>query len=276
METIDSAFAGSPILQQHEFNWIKDFLYKQTGIVLNENKKALVTGRLDSRLRFYGLGSYTAYFHLFSKPGFEQEKTMAIDLLTTNETYFFREIKHFDFLQNTVFPAQSLGKTLRIWSAASSSGEEAYSCAMLLANYSKNLLWEIIGSDISTRMVEKAQKGLYPLLATDKIPPHLLKNYCLKGKGEYEGFFLVEPNIRKRVKFMQVNLLENLPDLGLFDVIFLRNVMIYFDAPTKKQLVERMQDYLKVGGYFIISHSESLTGFKHDLLMISPSIYQKK
>ena len=265
----------SPLLQNHEFIWIKDYLYKHAGIVLNDNKQAMVTGRLDKRLRHHGFSNYSEYFRLLGKPGFEQETLMAIDLLTTNETYFFREPKHFDFLKTHFFPLQTSGRPLRIWSAASSSGEEAYTLAMLTAEYCKTSQWEIIGTDISTRILEKARSGLYPLSASEKIPLPLLKKYCLKGNDEYEDFFLINSSLRSRVKFLHANLIEKLPELGSFDVIFLRNVMIYFDIETKHRLLKRIEPFLRPGGYFIISHSESLNGFETDLKMISPSIYRK-
>lgn len=265
----------APVLQQHEFAWIRDFLYKRAGIVLNDNKQAMVVGRLEKRLRHHGLDSYTEYFRLFGRPGFENETTMAIDLLTTNETYFFREPKHFDFLTQHVLPQHSPGRTFRAWSAASSSGEEAYTLAMLLADRSRFGQWEIVGTDISNRILEKARRGLYPSHGAEKIPPALLKKYCLKGTGDFDGYFLIDPALRKHVKFIYANLIGNLPNLEMFDVIFLRNVMIYFDMETKQRLLERITKYLLSGGYFFVSHSESLNGMKTDLQIITPSIYRK-
>lgn len=266
---------GFPLLQRHEFNWIRDYLYKHTGIVLNDSKQALVSGRLDKRLRYHGFGTYSEYFCLLGKPGFEQETMLAIDLLTTNETYFFREHKHFEFIKNQILALHPAGRPLRAWSAASSSGEEAYTLAMVLAEYAATNQWEIIGSDISSRILEKARQGLYPLEAAEKIPQPLLKKYCLKGSNEYDGFFLIDTAIRKHVTFLYANLIVRLPDLGRFDLIFLRNVMIYFDMATKQKLIDRIQQYLNPGGYFFISHSESLNGMACGLKMISPSIYRK-
>ncbi len=265
---------GSPVLERHEFLWIKEYLYKRAGITLNDSKHALVCGRLEKRLRHHGFSTYSEYFRLLDKPGFEQETSMAIDLLTTNETYFFREPKHFDFLTAHFFPRHPAGRQLRFWSAASSSGEEAYSLAMLAAEFSKTQQWEIIGTDISFRILETARCGLYPLSAAEKIPRSLLKKYCLKGSGEYDGYFLIDSTLRNRVKFMHANLNDKLPNLGRFEVIFLRNVMIYFDMPTKQRLVDRIQRYLRPGGYLIISHSETLNGIKTDLQIVSPSIYR--
>jgi chemotaxis protein methyltransferase CheR len=147
---------------------------------------------------------------------------------------------------------------------------------MTLADSFASDNWEVIGTDISTRVLEKASRGLYPMLAAEKIPKALLKKYCLKGREEFEDFFLMDPIIRKRVHFSTANLIEQLPDLGLFEVIFLRNVMIYFDRDTKKKLVHKIVEKLKPGGYFIISHSETLNGLDSPLELVAPSVYQKQ
>ena len=261
-------------LKKNEFEWISRFLYERTGITLNDGKQALVMGRLDKRLRKRGLTEYGDYFSLLGMPGFEDETTVAIDLLTTNETYFFREPKHFEFLQKVIFPQYAKQRGMRIWSAASSSGEEAYTIAMTLAEYFPGDGWEILGSDISTKVLEKASRALYPLSAADKIPPLLLKKYCLKGRDEFEDFFLIDAALRSKVRFFPVNLIEPLPDIGLLDVIFLRNVMIYFDQETKQKLVQRLVQKLRPGGYVFISHSETLNGIKTALKLVSPSIYR--
>lgn len=274
-ESLSAHSSGMVALQAHEFAWIKDYLYQQAGIVLNDSKQALVTGRLDKRLRYFGMSSYREYFALFNKSGYEHEATMAIDLLTTNETYFFRENKHFEFLKNQVLASSVSNEKFRAWSAASSTGEEAYTIAMILSETPRITDWEIIGTDISTRVLEKARRGLYPLQSADKIAPPLLKKYCMKGSGEYDGFFLVNAGLRSRVKFVYANLIETLPDFGKFNVVFLRNVMIYFDMPTKRKIVERMYDFLRPGGYFIISHSESLSGMDTKFRAVAPSIYQR-
>lgn len=266
--------ANQLTMQKAEFEWISRFMYERTGIALHDGKQALVMGRLDKRLRSRGLSSYKDYFALLGRPGYEDETTVAIDLLTTNETYFFREPKHFEFLQKIAIPQYQKQRQIRIWSAASSSGEEAYTIAMILAEYFHHD-WEVIGTDISTRVVERAQRGLYPMQAAEKIPRTFLKKYCLKGREEFEDFFLLEATIRQHVHFSIANLIEPLPELGMFEIIFLRNVMIYFDRDTKKRLVEKICERLRPGGYFIVSHSETLNGLDSPLKLIAPSIYQK-
>jgi len=147
---------------------------------------------------------------------------------------------------------------------------------MCLAEYFSGDGWEILGTDISTQMLERAERALYPMAAAEKIPLPLLKKYCLKGREEFEDFFLIDPSLRAKVKFQPLNLIEPLPDIGLLDVIFLRNVMIYFDLETKQKLVKKIVEKLRPGGYFFISHSETLNGISSSLKMVSPSIYQRE
>lgn len=270
----DFSFSRVSPLSADEFNWISRFLNAHTGIQLKDGKQPMVMGRLEKRLRRLDLDNYSDYFHCLTQPGNEIELRLAIDLLTTNETYFFREAQHFDFLCAQILPKHPISKPLRIWSAACSSGEEVYTLALLLTEYFPSNQWEIIGTDISSRVLEKAKEGLYHLSASENIPPNLLKKYCFKGVDEYEGFLIVDPAIRKRVKFQHANLIGVLPDVGLFDIIFLRNVMIYFDQKTKQSVLDRLQSHLLPGGHFIISHTESLNGFKTCFKMIKPSIYQ--
>lgn len=261
-------------LQAAEFAWIRDFLLNRTGISLSEGKQALVMGRLEKRLRKRGMQSYSDYFALLGQPAHEQETQLAIDLLTTNETYFFREPKHFDYLKNTILPLLPSSRSVRIWSAASSSGEEAYTIAMIMAEYFRSPLWEVLGTDISSIVLDKAGQGLYPLHESEKIPQQLLKKYCLKGRQEFEDFFLIDAALRSHVHFQSLNLVSELPDMGQFDVIFLRNVMIYFDAATKQGVLNRLSAKLRPGGYLLVSHSESLNGLRSRLKLVSPSIYQ--
>ena len=258
-----------------EFNWICRFLNERTGIQLKDGKQAMVMGRLEKRLRRHNFTSYGQYFRSLSQPGNELELRLAVDLLTTNETYFFREPQHFEFLCSEILPRHPLSKPLRVWSAACSSGEEPYTLGLLLTEYFASNRWEITGTDISSRVLEKAREGLYPLAAAQNIPRGLLKKHCFKGIDKYDGFLLIDPAIRKRIQFEHANLIGEIPDIGLFDIIFLRNVMIYFENETKQRVLDRLQKFLHPGGYFFISHTESLNGFKTPFKMIKPSIYQK-
>lgn len=263
-------------LSDGEFRQFQELIFRTAGITLSDAKKPLVAGRLNKRLRHYQLSNYAAYFALVMSDSREQQT--AIDLLTTNETYFFREPKHFDFLRDQL--NGELGHIrspapLRIWCGACSSGEEPYTLAMILAETMGSRPWEILASDISTRILDQARKAVYPMDEAEGIARHLLHRYCLKGTGLHEGTFMVEPALRKRVKFQQINLNAPLVDVGLFDVIFLRNVMIYFNQETKRQVVQRLLAHLHPGGYFVISHSESLNGISEAVRPIRPSIYRK-
>ncbi|MDD4944507.1 protein-glutamate O-methyltransferase CheR [Rhodoferax sp.] len=258
-----------------EFAQFQKFIFEAAGITLSDAKKALVTGRLGKRLAAHGLESFGAYFKLIASGQQPQEMQTAVDLLTTNETYFFREIKHFEFMRAQALAARSRPEPYRVWSAASSSGEEAYSMAMVLADCMQTTPWEILGTDISTRMIEGARRGLFSMERGRHIPPEYLRRFCRKGTGNYDGMLLVDRSLRSKVLFRHLNLNAALPQLGLFDLVFLRNVMIYFNQDTKRDVVARVISTLKPGGYFCIGHSESLNDISSAVRMVAPSIYQK-
>jgi chemotaxis protein methyltransferase CheR len=260
-------------LDDSEFARFQQMIFSIAGISMTSAKKALVAGRLSKRLKHHGLASYGEYFQLLSRN--REEVQVAVDLLTTNETYFFREPKHFDFLHERILPTHPSGRPFRVWSAACSSGEEPYTLAMVLAEHLGEAPWEILGSDISTRVLDTARTGLYPMERVRGLAPARLRTHCLKGIGSQEGCFMIDPALRRRVRFAQVNLNEPLPDVGEFDVIFLRNVMIYFQTETKRQVVTRLLTKLRPGGHFIVGHSESLNGLAQSLETVVPSIYRK-
>ncbi len=262
-------------LSDQEFSQFRSFIYRIAGINLSSAKKPMVVGRLARRVDQHRLSSFAEYFRLLNNGSHPDEVQMAVDLLTTNETYFFREHKHFDFLRENILPQHPPGKSFRVWSAASSSGQEAYSIAMVLDDRLKSPHWEITASDISARVLETARRAHYPLEQAEHIPPRFLSSYCLKGVGSQQGTFLIARNLRERVNFMQVNLNTSLPRLGTFDVIFLRNVMIYFDAETKRQVTRRIAGQLKPGGHLLLGHSESLNGIDSTLQTVVPSVYRK-
>lgn len=264
---------GIPLTAE-EFQWIRRFLRERTGITLNDTKRSLVMGRLEKRLRHHGLTDYSQYFRLLGRPEHAAETQLAIDLLTTNETYFFREPEHFDLLRDMVRAGTPSTRMFRVWSAACSTGEEPYTLAMVLADLLPENSWEILATDISERVLRVAERGVYPLAAAEKIPQPLLKKYCLRGREDCEDLMAVSRSLRSHVTFRRLNLVTDLPDLGVFDVVFLRNVMIYFEVETKEELVRRIARLLRPGGYLVVSHSESLHGMEGGLDMVKPSVYR--
>ena len=272
MDSLDSP-AGSPRLSDGDFEKFRRMIHGIAGISMSAAKKPLVCGRLAKRMRQHGMRSYGDYFELLMRES--QELQIAVDLLTTNETYFFREPSHFDFLREAVQALPRRQPAVRVWSAACSSGEEAYTIAMVLDDALGTRPWEVVASDISTRVLDRARAGHYLIKDAERIPRPLLARYCLQGIGAQDGTFIIDAPLRAHMRFMQLNLNASLPTLGEFDLIFLRNVMIYFDLETKRQVVERVLSALRPGGHFIISHAESLNGIPHGLDLVSPSIYRK-
>lgn len=265
----------NPTITDREFDLFSQLIYRHAGIHMTPAKKPLVGGRLLKRLKHHQMTNFGDYYQLLMSGVHAAELQTAVDLLTTNETYFFREQKHFDALCADILPRRPAGQLFRVWSAASSSGQEAYSTAMLLADKLGDSQWEILGSDISSRVLDQAQRALYPIEQAEHIPRSYLERYCLKGTGTQQGFFLIDRKLREKVRFIQANLIGELPQIGLFDVIFLRNVMIYFDAETKRKVAAQVASRLRPGGYLLIGHSESLNGICDNLTMLRPSIYVK-
>jgi chemotaxis protein methyltransferase CheR len=263
-------------ITNQEFALFQRLIYKIAGISLSDAKKVLLVGRLQKRLRHYQFDTYSQYYRMLAGGQNPDELQTMVDLLTTNETYFFREPKHFEFLRDEIIAKRRSPTAFRVWSAASSTGEEPYTLAMMLAEHLPNTPWEVVGSDISTQVIEKARRGHYPIDRNEGIPPRFLSKYCLKGVRAHAGTFLISPELRQRVSFRQVNL--TLPvdrDIGMFEVIFLRNVMIYFDMETKNKVVQNLLPQLVSGGHLIIGHAETLNGISDGLTVVRPTIYRK-
>ncbi|MCU8094119.1 protein-glutamate O-methyltransferase CheR [Shewanella sp. SM20] len=261
-------------LTDKEFSLFSSWMYKTAGIHLAASKRALVAGRLASRLRELKLGSFKQYFDLISEADNSSslvERQRAIDLLTTNETFFFREPAHFEFIKEFVLPRKR-GQTLRCWSAASSTGEEAYTLAMVLARFHSGD-WQITGTDICSRVVTQAQLGVYSMLRSDHIPTDFLHEYCRKGVGSKSNSLKVCPELRKKITFHQENLLNSQSRLGMFDVILLRNVLIYFDLKSKQQVIGNIINQMKPDSVLMVGHAESLNGVTEQLQLVRPSIY---
>jgi chemotaxis protein methyltransferase CheR len=261
-------------LTDQEFSRFQRFLNVNAGIALSNAKRSLVSGRLEKRLRELSLESFSEYLRRIADPAHSGEAQMAIDLLTTNETYFFREPKHFEVLRAHALRVMATRGEFRVWSAACSSGEEAYSAAMVLADcLGLAANWSMLGTDISTRVLARAARGHYPLARIEHLPEAYLRRYCLRGVGKQTGTMLVDRALRQRVTFQQLNLSQKLPAMPRFDLIFLRNVMIYFGADTKRDVVERMVPLLQSDGHFLVGHSESLNGVTELLKASAPACY---
>jgi len=261
------------VISEQEFVLFQRLIYRLAGINLTAGKKLLLVGRLASRLRQHGVSSFGEYYRLLVDGHHPSEVQLMVDLLTTHETYFFREAAHFDFLRD--FAASRRGTPFRVWSGACSSGEEPYSIAMELAEtLGLPAPWEIVASDISMTELERAKRGHYPLERANGIAQERLKAYCLKGVRSQEGTFLIGKALRERISFRQLNLTAiDASGIGQFDVIFLRNVMIYFDLETKRKVVSNMLPHLKQDGVFIVGHSETLYGVSDELVSLRPTVY---
>lgn len=264
-----------PILEDAEFRTFQKIFFQEAGIDLSDKKKLLVQSRLLKQLLKYKFETYTEYLRLVQIN--QLEKVEMINLLTTNETYFFREMEHFEFLQKELIPTYQIQTKFRIWSAATSVGAEAYSAAMLLDTMLNKTKWEIIGTDINSEVIQKARIGLYPESWVEKIPAYLRKNYCLKGKGFNEGKFLIDRSLIPNMRFEEGNLLNIPSDFGKFDLIFLRNVLIYFNDVIRQKVVDGVVNHLLPGGYLFISHTENLNMIDTDRLeQIKTAIYRKR
>ncbi len=264
-------------LTDREFVQFQRFIHESAGISLSESKKPLVSGRLAKRLHHLQFDSYGSYFQLIASGQAPEETQIAIDLLTTNETYFFREARHFEHLRSVLKERKQGSAPFRVWSAACSTGEEPYSIAMVLADLLPPQSWEVLASDVSSRVLDTARSGHYPMVRAAHVPPEYLRRFCLKGIDVEEGTLLVSRVLRECVEFSQVNLnAARLPALGKFDVVFLRNVLIYFDGETKRRVVQRVLDCLRPGGYLYIGHSESLHDMGLPVRGVAPAIYRKE
>lgn len=266
--------ATTPVLDEPTFQKTRDFLLRVAGITLSAEKRSLVLGRLTRRLSPSGCDDFRSYIALVISGKNPAETQRAIDLLTTNETHFFREPAHFDALREFVARRPPAARPLRVWSAACSTGEEPYSIAMVLAEaLGIGSAWEILASDLSTRVLAQARSANYGPERIAEIPSDLLHRYCLKGIGAQAGRLMIDKPLQQHVSFRQINLNQPLPDIGKFDVIFLRNVMIYFNPDTKRQVVARISECLASDGWFIVGHSESLQGYHDGLCSQRPTIY---
>jgi chemotaxis protein methyltransferase CheR len=278
-ETIYSDGAGLT-LKASEFRQISQLVYERFGLDLKQGKEALVAARLGKRLRQKGIKSFADYYrHVLDDPTGEALIEL-IDSLTTNHTSFMREREHFEFLASAANEEFRGIPTLEIWCAASSTGEEPYSIAMCLSDAlsrraeDRRRGFRILATDISTRVLAHAQRGIYPAERFRELPEAWRRSYLLRGEGECKGSFKIRPDLASHVEYQRLNLIEPFTHRRRFHVIFCRNVMMYFDKATQQEIVRRLGACLEPGGYLLVGHSESLSGVEHDLKYVRPATYR--
>jgi len=266
------------LFSDRDFKRISDVMYVAAGLSFNESKKSLIESRLSRRIERLGLAGFSDYAAMLEDPLQAVEFQMAVDLLTTNETYFFREPKHYELLEQELGARRSQAP-LAIWSAAGSFGDEAFSTAMLLSDMQVQGRvgpdWSILATDISHRVLLAAKEAVFPAERLRAVSPQQLKRYCLRGEGASEGQVLMQDKLRERVQFGRVNLCDPLDDMGPFDVIFLRNVLIYFDTTTKIKVVDRVLSALRPGGLFFMGTAEGRVKCETPLTYLQPGAYRK-
>jgi chemotaxis protein methyltransferase CheR len=281
---VNLVLPGVRPLTEGEFRKFQAFVFRHAGIHLSTAKKALLVGRLARRLRALALESFGEYYELIERDA--EERIQAFDAICTNETHFFREPRQFEFLAARVYPAWMAAaeagersRMIRVWSAACSSGEEPYSIAMsLLTHFPAESGWtiEIVATDLSTKILARAEAGLWPIDKSAEIPQAMLKRFMLKGVGAQEGKMKAGPEIRACVRFARLNLNDaSYPVAGQFDLVFCRNVLIYFNAESKAGVIGRLLGRLAPEGILFLGHAETLNGVTDRVRSVGPTAYRR-
>jgi chemotaxis protein methyltransferase CheR len=267
-------------LTDRDLKAVSRLVYEKSGITLHAGKKALVTARLQKRVRQGGFETFARYLKHVEADASGDELTALLDAIATNHTSFFREAQHFDFLRDTVLPplaAKPGGPRIRGWSAACSTGEEPYTLAMTcLERFGAQAADRVhlLASDLSTKALKAARAGVYKADRVTGLPYDVLRRHFEKGLGAQAGTVRVKPAVRHMIEYRQINLLDPVTP-GPFEFIFCRNVMIYFDGSVQQRVVRALEQRLAPGGYLFISHSESLNGVTHGLRWVAPAIYRR-
>jgi len=269
-------------LSKRDFDRLSDFIYNNYGIKMPPAKHIMLQSRLQKRLKALEIQSFDEYVkYVFGKNGIEEIIHM-IDVVSTNKTDFFREPQHFEFLKDTVLHEaynHFKQRFFKVWSAGCSSGEEVYTLAMVLSEFNiknQGIDFSIVGTDISTQVLQKAITAIYAIDKVNVIPLDLKRRYLLKSKSDEEKTVRIVPALRSKTTFQRLNFMDNVYTLNEnFDIIFCRNVLIYFDRQTQEKVINKLSRHLKQGGYFFLGHSESITGLDVPLKQIKPTIFRK-
>ena len=283
----NNALLAITTMNEVQFRRLGEFIYQVCGIRLNDSKKVMLESRLSKRLKILGMNTYKDYCeYLFSPKGSNEELVHMIDMVTTNKTDFFREPAHFDFLRRNALPELirthrvGTGSKLKVWSAGCSTGEEPYTLSMVLSDYAeihRGFEYLILATDISSRVLEVAKAGIYREEQVVPVPPVFRERYLLRGKARQMGKVRIVPELRERIRFRRLNFMEG--DFGMrepLDIVFCRNVIIYFDRPTQERLINRINSHMIPGGYLFMGHSETLNGMKVPLVSVAPTVYRKE
>lgn len=275
---------NSKPLGDREFKRFSEFIETQCGIRMPASKKTMLEARLQKRLRSLGMDSFRAYCDfLLSPEGIKNELIPMIDVVTTNKTDFFREPAHFDFLNKNILVkigVSGISRKLRVWSAGCSSGEEPYTLAMVLHDFAEKCYgfdFSILATDICTTVLEKAALGVYQIEDVDPVPLELKRKYLLKSRDKSKGIVRIAPELRRLVKFRRLNFMDD--DFGIsepMDIIFCRNVIIYFDRRTQEKLLNKFCRHMAPGGYLFLGHSETLNGLDVPLVQVYSTVYKKQ
>ena len=279
--TIPSSYRAQ--LSDAEFARLSAFIYNVAGIKMPPAKRIMLQSRLQKRLRDLGMDSFKEYTdYVLSDRGKQDELIHMLDVVSTNKTDFFREPVHFEFLKSTVLPLheqENAGRPIKIWSAACSSGEEPYTIAMTVAEYQRMGVqrdYTILGTDLSTKVLKMAENAVYRMERVEGIPLEILHRYFLRSKDRENPTVRIIPELRRHVKLQRMNFMdENYPINEIFDVIFCRNVLIYFDRPTQEKVIGKLCTKLKPGGYFFLGHSESIMNMDLPLQSVKPTIFRR-
>ena len=284
--TSDSAFQQRlAVLKEREFQVFSSFIYDEVGIKLPPAKKTMLEARLQKRLKVHGMHTFEEYAaYLFSPAGRANELIQMINVVTTNKTDFFREPGHFDYLVRTVLPSlcalRGERTAIRLWSAGCSTGEEPYTLMMVLSEYAEEtpgFCFSLLASDIDTSVIEKAKSGIYSEDRVDTITLKLKKKYLLKSKDHNKGLVRIVPQLRNQIKFRRINFMDE--SFGMtepLDVIFCRNVIIYFDKETQERLMHKFYKNLAPGGYLFLGHSETLSNLNTEFKSVASTVYRKQ
>lgn len=270
-------------LSNDDFNKLSSFIYTESGIKMPPVKRIMLQSRLQKRLKELKMSSFHEYCsYIFSKEGMNNEIIHMLDVVSTNKTDFFREPVHFDFLTATVLPelvSASKHRNIKIWSAGCSSGEEPYTIAIVLSEFmetNSTVDFSILGTDISTKILQKAIDAVYKEERVEGIPLNLKRKYFLRSKDRENPSVKVGAILRNKVRFDRLNFMDN--SYGIhesFDIVFCRNVLIYFDRETQEKVIGKICTKLNTGGYFFLGHSESIMNMNLPLKQIKPTIFQK-